>query len=67
MDTTQLSDGAAKLILAPDDISKAVQYWLNEKVLKFPCEVTQIERETGQYKSGTFTVFLKEEVIGTTT
>jgi hypothetical protein len=29
----------AKIILSQDDIAKAVEFWLNEKIMRLPCKI----------------------------
>lgn len=33
-------EGKAQLVLSQNDVAKAIEFWLNSEILKFPCKVT---------------------------
>lgn len=52
--------GSAKITLSQNDIAKAVEFWLNEKVLRFPCEISKLfETRVNHYS--TFEITLQEK------
>lgn len=55
----QFANGVSKITLSQFDIAKAVEFWLNEKILKVPCTVVEFQESSVNYSS-TFTVGLKE-------
>ena len=57
----EFAHGAAKMELSQHDIAKAVEFWLNARVLKHPCQVTGMSQNNAtQWKVLTFTVDLQE-------
>lgn len=57
----EFAHGAAKMELSQHDIAKAVEFWLNERVLKHPCQVTGVaQKNATQWKTLAFTVELQE-------
>ena len=57
----EFADGAAKLELSQTDVARAVEFWLNERILKQRCIVTGLTRAgTNQWSATTFNVKLEE-------
>ena len=58
---SEFANGVSKLELSREDIAKAVEFWLNAKVLKVPCEVTSMAKTDSQFSYGVFEVVLHEK------
>jgi len=57
----EFAEGAAKLELSQGDVAKAVEFWLNERILKQRCIVTGLKQaNSNQWQSVTFHVKLEE-------
>ena len=57
----EFAKGAAKLELSQHDIAKAVEFWLNERVLKQRCQVTGLKQaNSNQWQSVSFHIELEE-------
>ena len=57
----EFAQGAAKLELSQHDIAKAVEYWLNERVLKQRCQVTGLtQANRNQWQPVSFQIELEE-------
>ena len=54
MNTPQktLAQGDPTIALSQGDVAKAVEYWLNNEVLKVPGKVTYLSRQTGMGEYG---------------
>jgi len=57
------ANGNAILTLTQADLAAAVEFWLNEKILKVPCEVVRFEKTEAQFRTTTFEVGLREHGI----
>ena len=57
----EFAHGAAKLELSQYDIAKAVEFWLNERVLKQRCQVTGLKQaNSNQWQTVKFHVEVEE-------
>lgn len=57
----ELADGTAKLELSQRDVARAVEFWLNERVLKIPCAVRGVTlKGRTEWSATTFDVDLVE-------
>ena len=61
---SEFANGVSKLELSKNDIAKAVEFWLNEKVLKVPCEVADMEKSDRPFSVATFEITLHEKEHG---
>lgn len=50
-----------KLILSQSDMAKAVEYWLNEKIMKVPVDVISLT-ETKVGRTATFHIKVEEHL-----
>ena len=57
----EFADGEAKLELSEGDISRAVEFWLNERILRNPCVVSGLKQANStQWQAITFYVSFNE-------
>ena len=57
----EFATGNAKIELSQMDVARAVEFWLNEKILRRPCRVINMARSgTTQWQSVSFEVGLEE-------
>lgn len=57
----ELTEGTTKLELSQADVAQAVQFWLNERILRMPCNVIGIVRSGAGWQPATFEVHLREQ------
>jgi hypothetical protein len=57
---TQFAKGNVQITLSQEDVAKAVEYWLNKKILKEPCAVVAMSERRVDAKR-TFDLALAEK------
>ena len=58
----EFQSGDARLELSQADIARAVEYWLNERILRQPCVVHDVKvANSNQWQSVTFRVTIVED------
>jgi hypothetical protein len=57
----EFAEGAAKLELSQGDIARAIEFWLNERILKRRCIVVGLKQaNSNQWQTVAFQVDLEE-------